>query len=436
MERLHFIGIGAGPSNLSLAALAAPITSLRGKFLDAKPHFQWHAGAMLPGSLVQVSYLKDLVTLVDPTSRYSFLNFLVREGRIYRAIVANKAGCSRHEFEQYFRWVARQLPTIRWSERVKTVSISNGYFKVTCESGFQAAATSLVIGTGRVPALPDFAAAYEDNRQVLHSSEMLNASPDFQGKRVLVVGAGQSGAEIVDFLLSQDETLPSSITWISSRAGFLPIDDSAFSNEWFAAPYIDYFYSLSVERRSSLLQQQRLASDGISESLIQRIYTRLYQLDISGNRSLHHRLLPCRRMTGLRKNQRQLIATLHNLDRDCIEQCDTDIVIFCSGYRTVFPTFMESLRDRMVDASGALQIRPDYSIAWNGPDKLRVYILNGAERTHGIADPNLSLISWRSSRVLNAIAGREIYPASPATTTTAWNNDVLFQNNLSVADQR
>jgi lysine N6-hydroxylase len=30
-----------------------------------------------------VSYLKDLVTLVDPTSRYSFLNFLVREGRIY-----------------------------------------------------------------------------------------------------------------------------------------------------------------------------------------------------------------------------------------------------------------------------------------------------------------------------------------------------------------
>lgn len=424
MERLDFIGIGAGPSNLSLAALAAPITSLRGRFLDAKPQFQWHAGAMLPGSLVQVSYLKDLVTLVDPTSRYSFLNFLVQEGRIYRAIVANKTGCSRQEFEQYFRWVARQLPTIRWSERVKTVCISNDCFTVTCESEFQLSATSLVIGTGRVPALPDFAAEYKDNPQVLHSSEMLNAKPDFQGKRVLVVGAGQSGAEIVDFLLSQDERLPSSIIWISSRAGFLPLDDSAFSNEWFAAPYVDYFYSLSRERRSSLLQQQRLASDGISDSLIQRIYMRLYQLDISRNGSFHHQLLPCRRMTALRKNQRRLMATLHNLDRDCVEQCETDIVVFCSGYRTVFPTFIENLRDRMVDASGSLQIRPDYSIAWDGPENLKIYMLNGAEKTHGIADPNLSLISWRSARVLNAIVGSEVYPPSLATTTTAWSNDV------------
>ena len=386
MERLDFIGIGAGPSNLSLAALAAPISSLNGKFLDAKPQFQWHAGAMLPGSVLQVSYLKDLVTLVDPTSCYSFLNFLVQEGRIYRAIVANKTGCSRHEFEQYFRWVARQLPTIRWNERVKTVRISNGCFTVMCESQFQAAATSLVIGTGRVPVLPDFAAAHKDNPHVLHSSEILNVNPDFDGKRVLVVGAGQSGAEIVDFLLSHDRTLPSSITWISSRVGFLPMDDSAFSNEWFAAPYVDYFYGLSQERRLNLLNQQRLASDGISEPLIQRIYARLYQLDISGNGSLQHNLLPCRRMTGLRKYGRQLIATLHNLDRNCVEKCEADIVIFCSGYRSVFPTFMESLRDRMVDASGALQIRPDYSLAWDGPESLRIYMLNGAERTHGIAD--------------------------------------------------
>ncbi len=436
MEQFDFIGIGAGPSNLSLAALAEPITSLRGKFLDAKPQFQWHAGAMLPGSVLQVSYLKDLVTLVDPTSRYSFLNFLVQEGRIYRAMTANKVGCSRYEFEQYFRWAANQLPTIRWGERAQTVRISNDRFEVTCESRFQAAAASLVLGTGRVPALPDFAAEHKDSSQVLHSSEILNIRPDFKGKRVLVVGAGQSGAEIVDFLLSHDQTLPSSITWLSSRAGFLPMDNSAFSNEWFAAPYVDYFYSLSPERRSSLLEQQRLASDGISESLIQNIYARLYQLDIAGSGILHHQLLPCRRMTGLCRNHNQLVATLYNADVNRIEHCEVDVVIFCSGYRTVFPAFMESLRDRMVDKNGALQIRPDYSIAWDGPENLRIYVLNGAERTHGIADPNLSLMSWRSARVLNALAGREVYPSYRATTTTAWKNDDAFHNLLSVADRR
>lgn len=436
MEQFDFIGIGAGPSNLSLAALAEPITGLRGKVLDAKPQFQWHTGAMLPGSALQVSFLKDLVTLVDPTSRYSFLNFLVREGRIYRAIVANRVSCSRHEFEQYFRWVANQLSTISWGERVKSVQLSEGRFEVVCESRLRAAATSLVIGTGRVPALPDFAVALKDNRQVLHSSEMLNVGPEFQGKRVLVVGAGQSGAEIVNYLLSNDRTLPSSITWVSSRAGFLPIGNSAFSNEWFAAPYVHYFYSLSPQRRASLLEQQRLASDGISESLLQDIYTRLYQLDIAGSGVLRHQLLPCRRVTGLRRDEKQLVATLYNEDRDCIERCQADVVIFCSGYRAVFPSFMEKLRDRMVDGNGALQIRQDYSVAWDGPENLRIYVLNGAELTHGIADPNLSLMSWRSARVLNALAGHEVYCLHRAKTTMAWMNDEMFQNPLSVAETR
>lgn len=86
---LDFVGVGVGPSNLSLAALAAPVADLDGLFLDQEDTFTWHPGAMLPRSKLQVSYLKDLVTLVDPTSRYSFLNFLVQHGRVYRALVAN-----------------------------------------------------------------------------------------------------------------------------------------------------------------------------------------------------------------------------------------------------------------------------------------------------------------------------------------------------------
>lgn len=431
MEKYDFIGIGVGPSNLSLAALAEPITGMRAKFFDSKTQFQWHAGAMLPRSVLQTSYLKDLVTLVDPKSRYSFLNFLAETGRIYRAMVANKISCSRYEFEQYFRWVASQLTSIDWGQRVETVRISNDCFKTTCKSGFQVETTAVVIGTGRVPAMPDFAAAHADSRDVIHSSEMLSARPAFQGRRVLVVGAGQSGAEIVNFLLSLDHMLPSSITWVSSRAGFLPMDDSPFSNEWFAAPYVDYFYGLSRERRSQLLREQRLASDGISETMLQNIYERLYQLDISESKSLRHRLLPCRRVTGLHRGQNRLVATLYNRDRNSIEECEADVVVFCSGYRTVFPDFMNDLRERTVDRNGEFQIGPDYSIEWDGPKNLRIYMLNGAERTHGISDPNLSLISWRSARIINALACDEIYSLSQATTTTSWENDESFHNPVS-----
>jgi lysine N6-hydroxylase len=103
MTARDVIGIGLGPANLSLAALLAPVEGIDACFLEAKPHFQWHSGIMLPDAQLQVSYLKDLVTLVNPTSRFSFLNYLQETGRLFRAMVANRTGCSRREFEQYYQ---------------------------------------------------------------------------------------------------------------------------------------------------------------------------------------------------------------------------------------------------------------------------------------------------------------------------------------------
>ncbi len=84
LEHLDLVGIGAGPSNLSVAALSAPVGRLRCKFLDRQPTQRWYPGLMLSAAVLQVSHLKDLVTLVDPTSRYTFLNFLARTGRLHR----------------------------------------------------------------------------------------------------------------------------------------------------------------------------------------------------------------------------------------------------------------------------------------------------------------------------------------------------------------
>lgn len=66
-------GVGLGPFNRGLAALLAP-TGVDAVFFDDKPGFAWHPGLMLPGAEIQVPFLADLVTLADPTSRYTFLN--------------------------------------------------------------------------------------------------------------------------------------------------------------------------------------------------------------------------------------------------------------------------------------------------------------------------------------------------------------------------
>src|ERR1700724_3947690 len=106
---LDAVGVGAGPFNLSLAALIAP-TGFNARFFERSANFQWHPGLLFPEATIQVSYLKDLVTLVDPTSPYSFVAFLRAQRRLYRFINRTEARTSREEFNQYLQWVASTLP--------------------------------------------------------------------------------------------------------------------------------------------------------------------------------------------------------------------------------------------------------------------------------------------------------------------------------------
>ena len=81
IETLEYdvIGVGFGPANLAIAiALEEDArtreSGLRYCFLDSKPAFEWHGGMLLENSRMQISFLKDLATLRNPASRYTFVN--------------------------------------------------------------------------------------------------------------------------------------------------------------------------------------------------------------------------------------------------------------------------------------------------------------------------------------------------------------------------
>jgi lysine N6-hydroxylase len=67
----EFIAIGLGPFNLSLACLMEPLREHRCLFLEQNAQFDWHPGMLLDDATLQNPFLADLVTLADPTSRYS-----------------------------------------------------------------------------------------------------------------------------------------------------------------------------------------------------------------------------------------------------------------------------------------------------------------------------------------------------------------------------
>jgi lysine N6-hydroxylase len=414
------VGVGLGPCNLSLAALLEPLTEVRQRFYEARSTFQWHCGIMVPGAELQVSFLKDLVTLVDPSSSFSFLNYLATQGRLYRFLIAHTDRCSRQEFEQYYQWAAARLGSVGWDRRVERVDLRGDVLEVRCAGQEPVTTRNLVLGSGRTPRLPAFATKLRGNT-VLHSADFRMMRRPVAGRDILVIGAGQSGAEVVNHLLSGELGLPSSITWVSSRLGFLPLDDSPFSNEWFQPNYVDHFYGLPAERRQALLDRQRLASDGVSESLLREIYRRLYDVDALQPGRLRHRLLVCRRVIDLVRNGNRLVATIHDEDTDTIETADADVVICATGYESSFPDYLEPLRGRLLDGSEALRVRRDYSLDWDGPPGLGIYVQNAAEDTHGIADPNLSLAAWRSARIANSICGRPAYRIEGTRSTISWH---------------
>lgn len=114
------IGVGFGPSNLALAIAAvehndqangAGRVSVR--FFERQPAFGWHRGMLLDDATMQVSFLKDLVTLRNPASGFSFLAYLHECGRLVDFINHKTLFPLRVEFHAYLEWAARGWPT--WS---------------------------------------------------------------------------------------------------------------------------------------------------------------------------------------------------------------------------------------------------------------------------------------------------------------------------------
>jgi lysine N6-hydroxylase len=148
------VGVGAGPANLSLAALLASarergLTCLTSIFLEKNQRVFWHSGQMFAGTLMQTEFYRDLVTPVDPTSRFSFLNYLKLNGRLDQFLCSEYICPTRREFEDYFNWVAAQLPDVVFGTNVFSVDYDPTVNLFCNCGGGQGRATPLPVKTPR-----------------------------------------------------------------------------------------------------------------------------------------------------------------------------------------------------------------------------------------------------------------------------------------------
>jgi lysine N6-hydroxylase len=418
-ERWDVIGVGIGPSNLSLAALLDPIRDLRACFYERRPAFQWHPGLLLDGTSIQVSFVKDLVTLVDPTSRFSFLAFLHDRKRLYSFFNAEFPRVLRGEFNQYYQWASSRLRNLRFGSPVEAIVCEGDELRVHTPTG-EAVTRNVVLATGAQAYVPECLIPHL-GPTVFHASEYLMHREKTTGRRVLVLGGGQTGAEIVFDLLSDPRRPPAEVCWISRRLNFLPLDETPFTNEWFTPAYSDHFFQLDSTARQRLLEEQKLASDGISPDLLGALYRKLYEHRYLDRGACRWNCCPGREVKAVTpaKDGGWSVQVLERAGGN-LELLEADVLILATGFTQRLPSYLEPLVPRLALSDGEPQLREDFSIEWDGPRSCRIYIQGAARLARGVADRNLSLNSWRSAKIANSLAGREVYPAEAPQPFIRW----------------
>ncbi|KAA8888573.1 SidA/IucD/PvdA family monooxygenase [Nocardia colli] len=404
-EHYRCVGIGIGPANLSLASLLYEQPDVSNRFFEKRRDFRWHDGQLLPNTSLQVSMLKDLVSLSDPTNRFTFLAYLHAKGRIYHYLNAQFDAVPRSEFRNYLEWVSSMNENLVFGEQVRSIEF-DGVFRLRT-GNHTVTADNVVIGVGRKPYVPPVAENLLGPTQ-FHISEFADKAAGLAGKRVWVIGGGQSGAEAFLELISRPRSeLPRRVGWISRRRNYFPLDDSPFTNDYYMPGYSEYFSGLPGAAREALNFAHVLTSDGISEATLREIYQRIY---------LHHFVDGATDLVALYPNREVLRVTgdpgsgwditfTHNDQPGAEEHAEADVIVWATGFRTDDMEFLSPVADRLERDHDEYRIDSDFAVCWDGPADRNIFLQNGARRQRGLADTNLSLLAWRSKRIADRLRG-------------------------------
>ena len=83
-------------------------------FLDKKPALIGIQGTLIETSTLENPFFADLVSLADPRSEYSYLNYCKLTNRIYSYYMRENHYRSRAEYTRYCQWVVARLPNLRF----------------------------------------------------------------------------------------------------------------------------------------------------------------------------------------------------------------------------------------------------------------------------------------------------------------------------------
>lgn len=417
------IGIGFGPSNVAMALALSEHNARVGRqeavtahFFEQQPRFGWHRGMLIDDATMQVSFMKDLVTLRNPTSEYSFLCYLQSKGRLIDFVNHKNLFPLRVEFHDYLEWAAAKVDDmVSYGHQVVSVEpvVRDGvieYLDVTARSGDEVVvhrARNLIVGTGLRAVMPEGVGRTE---RVWHNSDLLTKVDGLEGgepTRFIVVGAGQSAAENVAYL---HRRFPQAeVCAVFSRYGYSPADDSSFANRIFDPQAVDEYYSAPEDVKRRLMDYHGNTNYSVVDiDLIDDLYRQSYQEKVLGTERL--RFLNVSRLTGVEETADGVRATVKSLVTGEEDVLDADVVVCATGYMQAdgLGLLGEVAELCHRDEQGRVRVERDYRVTTDLALSCGIYLQGGTEHTHGITSSLLSNTAVRVGEILDSILERNL----------------------------
>jgi L-ornithine N5-monooxygenase len=414
-REVELLAIGAGPSNLGLAVALeelAPDLAENSLLIERNQTIEWQPGLLLPWAKSQVSFVKDLVTLRNPRSRFSFLNHLHAAGRLDDFVNMGTFLPYRIEIAEYLRWVSESLTKVRQELGTECVSIEptrdaqstvTGWL-VTLADGSTIASRYLVIGIGRDPNVP---AAFADMpaHRFVHSTRYRPRVAGLSKElpyRVVLVGASQSSAEM--FRALHDDLPNSEVTWVMRSVSLTADESSRFTNELYYPSFVDDFYHFPAQAREEMLRElYKTNYSCVTPAMLEYLYADLY-VDRLRERD-GRRLITSVDVTAAREVADEIVLELTDRRTGAVTELRGDLAFLGTGFSWETPRLIRQLADRM--GLDQVEVSRQYRLILAGPATAACYLQGVNESTHGIADSLFSVLAVRAEEItLDILAHR------------------------------
>ncbi|WP_371786711.1 SidA/IucD/PvdA family monooxygenase [Streptosporangium subroseum] len=410
-QEVELLALGAGPSNLALAVALeelSPELATRTLIIEQHEDVVWQRGMLLPWTQSQVSFLKDLVTLRNPQSKFSFVNYLHSVGRLNEFVNLGSFTPYRMEISDYLLWVANSLAQVRIEYGRRCVAIepvlSDGgeveRWVVRLGDGSTIGCRTLVVGAGRDPHIPEVFDTLPRER-IIHSTEYSRkiAGLDHDAPhRVAVIGGAQSAAEM---LWATHQNMPNAqCTMVMRSIGLNGYESSKFTNELFYASFIDEFYGSRPEARRQLLgEMHRTNYAGLSPGLLENLYRQIYLERLTGRERI--RMITMTEVPEARIENDEIILTLSDRKSGRRRELPCDVLLLGTGFDRRMPSLVRDLAAK----AGMDEIAVDrfYKLALPEGSSASCYLQGVNEDTHGIADSLLSALANRAEEIVGDI---------------------------------